>query len=360
MSNSSNKPKVMLHYILPPNISGPNMSMSRIENSWLADHFIFGQLIQDEIPGKILNVRLIIKLIKQIRSFNPDIIHVSGLQSAGFYAVIATRIAGHRNILMAIHGSSVEANNFPQLFKALYRFLIEPISMKMSKKIYTVCHDMSSKFNISKKKNYTGVLHNPAPIINNIPNKTNCREKMDIDSEKVLFCFVGRMTYDKGIPFAIEAIKKINNPNAVFVFVGDGPYYEIVNQKLEKEIVEKKVINYGKRRDVIEILGACDVFVFPTLHENLSNALLEASSVGLAIIATAVGGNVEVIENEVNGILIKPESSAEIVTAVNRLLNNKHKIDLLGKAAKLNMQENFSQRKIYSELMDIYNDLLMN
>lgn len=354
-----NKPRVMLHYILPPNTSGPNTSMERIEKSWLKDHYTFGKLVQDERPGKIFNIKLLKKMVKQVKDFKPDIVHISGLQSAGFYAVFAARMGGCRNIITTVRGSATENIRFNPTFKFIFGNIIEPGTMMLSKRVYTVCNHLSEKFKIYQRNNFAGVIHNPAPIIDlEKLDHDEFRERNKINKDKTVVSIVGRMVYDKGISFAIEAIKNINNPDIVFVFVGDGPYCEIIENELKNEIDHKRVFVLGKRNDVLNILAGSDIFLFPTLHENLSNALLEACVLRLAVVATSVGGNKEVITNEVNGLLIPPFDSTSIKNSVLRLHNNKDEMKKLGKEAKINVDKNFSQEKIFSRVKDLYDNLL--
>ncbi|HRY12461.1 MAG TPA: glycosyltransferase [Syntrophomonadaceae bacterium] len=353
------KPKVMLHYIMPPKTSGPNTSMQRIESSWLHDNFEFGRLVQDERPGKFLNIRLLRKMIAQVKAFRPDLIHLSGLQNAAFYGVLAARIGGCRNILTAVRGSATEAIGINKAAQLLFRYLIEPITMRMSCAVYTVCEDMAGKFGIAKRNNYVGVIYNAAPII--IPGeyaRDDFRNEIDARPDDVLVAVVGRMTYDKGISYIIDAIKSGCHEKAIFVFVGDGPYCEILERQLELELTVGRVHVLGKRSDVLRILAGCDMFLFATLHENLSNALLEACSMGLAIIATAVGGNPEVICDNVNGLLVPSGDSAAIVKSINHLCENGEERKRLGKAAQKTIEEKFSQQKVYGQINDLYKDLI--
>ncbi|OZS76955.1 hypothetical protein CF394_13980 [Tetzosporium hominis] len=359
MEKDTNKPKVMLHYILPPNTSGPNVSMERIENSWLKNYYYFGNLIQDERPGKTFNIRLLKKMIFQIKTFNPDIIHISGLQSAGLYAVLAARIAGCKKVITTVHGSSVDAIGFHPFLKLLYQTIIEPLTIRLSSRFYTVCYDMSNKFGLNEKSNFSGVIHNPVPIINEEKHRKNdFRNEIGINDKSMVVTYVGRMTYDKGLSYAIESVKQIKNKNIVFLFVGDGPYTTILKNELRKEIEDERVYILGKRNDVLKIMIASDVFLFPTLHENLSNALLEACAVGLAIVSTSVGGNKEVIINEENGLLIPPRDSEAIITAINRLYKNKDEREDFSMMAQKNVYEKFSQEKIYAMLKDLYDKTL--
>ena len=298
-------------------------------------------------------------MLAQVKEFNPDIVHISGLQSAGFYAVLAARLGGCKNVITTVRGSATEAIEFNAVFKIVYSFIIEPVTMILSRKIYTVCNYLSDKFRIYKRKNYAGVIHNPAPIID-FEKLDYCefRERNKISKDKTVVSVVGRMIYDKGISFVIDAIKNINSTEIVFVFVGDGPYCEIIENELKNEISNKTVFVLGKRNDVLNILAGSDIFLFPTLHENLSNALLEACVLGLAVIATSVGGNKEVITNEVNGLLIPPFDSTSMKNSVLRLHNNKDEIKRFGKKAKTTVEENFSQKKIFEKVKHLYDNLL--
>lgn len=359
MPTSEVKPKVMLHYIMPPKTSGPNTSMERIEKSWLRGYYQFGSLVQDERPGKTLNIRLLKKMIAQVKEFQPDLIHVSGLQSAGFYALLAARLGGCRRIITAVRGSATEAIGIKKLEQLLFRYIIEPATMTMSTGVYTVCEDMAGKFGIARKGNFIGVIHNAAPIINRRDYaREEFRREIQARPEEVLIAVVGRMYYDKGIAFIIEAIQRGSHPRAKIVFVGDGPYCDIIADELKEEMQQGRVHVLGKRNDVLRILAGCDIFLFATLHENLSNALLEACSMGLAIIATAVGGNLEVITDKSNGLLIPPGDSAAIIEAVGYLCEREKERKRLGEAALVTVENEFSQSKLYARLHELYQNLL--
>lgn len=353
------KPKVMLHYIMPPKTSGPNTSMQRIEDSWLGDYYEFGRLVQDERPGKFLNIRLLRKMIAQVKGFRPDVIHISGLQSSGFYAVLAAEMGGCKHIITAVRGSATEALGINKIVQIMFRCVIEPVTMRMSSAVYTVCEDMARKFGIANRDNFIGVIYNAAPLIN--PDeyiRDDFRNEISAKSDDVLVAVVGRMTYDKGISYIIEAIKSGCHEKAKFIFVGDGPYCAILERQLQFELAEGRVNVLGKRSDVLRILAGCDMFLFATLHENLSNALLEAGSMGLAIVATAVGGNPEVISDNANGLLIRSGDSAAIVKSVNHLCEHTEERKRLGKAARETIEEEFSQQKIYGQINDLYKNLL--
>ena len=123
-------------------------------------------------------------------------------------------------------------------------------------------------------------------------------------------------------------------------------------------IRDSNVSILGKRSDVMEILLDSDVFAFPTLHENLSNSLLEACSVGLAIVATNVGGNPEVIENNVTGLLVPSKDPVSLSNALRRLILDNNLREILGAKAKENVENNFNAKLIFNQLGEAYDSLL--
>lgn len=351
------KKKVALHIIMPNQTSGPNTANRLLRASCLSEKYDFCFITQDELSGGKVSIRLLRKLIKQIKTENPDLLHFSGLQSSGFHAVLAARLAGKKNILITIRGFSGDTIGLNPFKKFVFDNIIEPLTLKLSRNFYTVCHEAGERKMVkSNLKKYLGVIPNAAPILpSQIKDRDEVRKEIGIKEDAVVVAIVGRMVYDKGISFILDAIDEINNEAIVFVFVGDGPYEEIVRNKAKNC---SNVFCLGKRSDVIEIVNSCDIFLFATLHENLSNALLEAMTCGLPVVATNIGGNVDVVEDGGNGYLISPSNSRDIADKVLLLAQN---VDLRKKFSKRSIEiieEKFSQNVVYAQLSEVYDRLL--
>ena len=86
-------PKIMLHLIMPNQISGPNTASRKLFSSNLNTKYNFEYLIQNYHAGGKVNFKLIKDLKKQIKLYDPNIVHINGLQSSGFHAVIAAKLA---------------------------------------------------------------------------------------------------------------------------------------------------------------------------------------------------------------------------------------------------------------------------
>lgn len=352
-------PKIMLHIIMPNQVSGPNTAVKIIADSYLNEKFDFGILVQKQHSGQKINITLIRDLMAQIKIFNPDLIHITGLSGAGFHAVIAARLC-RKKILLTIRGSAVDALNISSRLKFIFGRIVEPLTMKMSHKVNTVCEAMAKRDYIKKNTNnrLIGTIHNSAPKIDLKKIEAyGLRNKLGIDDNSVIVAIVGRIVYDKGVTYIADAIKNIADKKIKFVFIGDGSSELNLIDTLTIEIEEKRVFFLGKQENVLSILNECDIFLFATLHENLSNALLEACSLGLAIIATNVGGNPEVIKHEYSGLLIPPANSEKIAESVLLLSKDKDIRQKLGEFAKKNVNEMFSQELLLQKLENVYNEM---
>ena len=120
------KPVVMMHIVIPGQTGGPNVSADRIMNSGLRESYEFLPLNQTRVAGGRINLGLILDLRDKIRSAKPDIVHVSGLQSAGFHCALAARLAGCRRILVSIRGFSGDAVELSSAKRWFFNNVIEP------------------------------------------------------------------------------------------------------------------------------------------------------------------------------------------------------------------------------------------
>jgi glycosyltransferase involved in cell wall biosynthesis len=129
---------------------------------------------------------------------------------------------------------------------------------------------------------------------------------------------------------------------ARLVIVGDGPAREACLELLQGAGLSHLAWFPGARDDIAEIMQALDVFVLPSKNEGISNTILEALASGLPVIATAVGGNLELVEDGVNGLLVTPGDVAEMVQALLFYLDTPARIAEHGETARRQAVQRFS------------------
>jgi glycosyltransferase involved in cell wall biosynthesis len=183
------------------------------------------------------------------------------------------------------------------------------------------------------------------------PGMDNCR----------LIVSTGNMHTDvKGHPTLIEAARLICGrfPHVKFVLIGNGKKKALFESKVSELGLEPNFLFLGSRPNVAEILACCDMAVLPSQAEGFSNALLEYMATGLPTVATDVGGNPEVIENGINGLLVRPNDPTALADAISSLLENPRFAAQLGAAGKERVHRHFAFAQLTSNADSLYSELL--
>lgn len=173
-------------------------------------------------------------------------------------------------------------------------------------------------------------------------------EKIKRDYSFVTFCLASRLVKDKGIGEVIEAFIRLEKEvlNIKLIFLGDGPQAAIFKKQASGH---DKIQFLGHKTDPLNYIAESDIFVHPTYHEGFSVALVEASMLGRPIIATAVGGNVEIIQDNLTGLLIPPKDVTALYVAMKQLYNNPTLRETLGENAHKQFAERFEFSHIVKE-----------
>ena len=155
-------------------------------------------------------------------------------------------------------------------------------------------------------------------IYNGIEDIIGVAERKYDKSEKLKFVIVGSVNGRKGQKLLVEAVTllpdKYKNRLEINI-VGSGSDLEEIKNKVEILNLESNFVFWGDRIDVAEILNSMDIYILPSENEALPISIIEAMRAGLPIVATPVGGIPEMIDDNINGILIKrnPEAVAEVI-----------------------------------------------
>ena len=119
-----------------------------------------------------------------------------------------------------------------------------------------------------------------------------------------------------------------------------------------------RVVFTGFRLDVPELLSEVAISVLPSLSEALPNVVLESMAAGVPVVATRVGGNPEVVEEGVTGLLVPPQDPAALAKAICRLLENPELASRYGRAGKQRIAEQFSLERMVRQTETLYLDLI--
>ena len=176
-------------------------------------------------------------------------------------------------------------------------------------------------------------------------------------------CCLANIRPIKGQEYLIEAASLVSKrfPLVRFLLVGredtDAAYSTTLREKVKKLGLEKKVHFVGAlpHDQVQSFLSFMDISVLPSLSEGMSNTLLESMAAGKPVVATAVGGNPEVLANGRAGLLVPPADPEALADAINRLLNSPDIRREMGRSGRLRVESEYG----VSKMVDRYERLFM-
>jgi glycosyltransferase involved in cell wall biosynthesis len=190
------------------------------------------------------------------------------------------------------------------------------------------------------------------------------RAEFNIDRNAPLIAVISRLTRTKGMEFFLEAAAALvqRHPSVRFLIVGEScaePEYRFELQKQAETLgLKERMIFTGQRTDVPKILREVDISVLPSLSESFSNTLLESMANGLPVVATDVGGNPELVNDGINGILVPPQDAGALCRAMTQLLESPTLARRLSEAAREKVVREYSLDSVLRQTEDLYMSLL--
>jgi sugar transferase (PEP-CTERM/EpsH1 system associated) len=142
------------------------------------------------------------------------------------------------------------------------------------------------------------------------------------------------------------------------VMVGDGPLRGESLAILKAAGLDHLAWLPGERSDIAEIMRGLDCFVLPSLGEGISNTILEAMASGLPIVATAVGGNGELVNEGINGLLVPPANPAKLAEAIVNLAQQTDVAKAMGQQSRRFVEERYGMSAMVSRYQQLYDRLL--
>ena len=303
-----------------------------------------------------------ISLYKILKQYKVDIIHTRNLAAIEYQ--IPAFLARVKYRVHSEHGWDTfdpEGNNKKyQLLRRLISPLIKvfiPLSLHLQsyliekvgiaeQKITRICNGVDTKkFHPSKIKQH--VVDCPLPF----------------DKNTVIIGTVGRMHGVKDqltlvrafislLKVHPELIGKVN-----LILIGEGPLKKEAMDLLESSQLTEYTWLPGEREDIADIMRSLDIFVLPSQAEGISNTILEAMATGLPVIATAVGGNTELVKDGETGLLVPPSDPATMADALLTLIEDKQKRQQQGEQSYQRVLANFSIQAMVDKYTDVYDSL---
>lgn len=207
-----------------------------------------------------------------------------------------------------------------------------------------------------------GVQSNKIEVLHNITAYPQLLEnKKPLDSRPVHFLFLGEIGPRKGV---FDILRGLSNhrdvlENKIELRIGGNKMENELRKAIEDGGLEKFVRFEGWVSGVkkIELLNWADVFILPSFNEGLPISILEAMSYKMPIISTNVGGIPEIVENAVNGVIVKPGDDEAIYKAIKRYVEDKSLVKNEG-IISFSKVQSYLPDFVMNHLKNVYENLL--
>jgi glycosyltransferase involved in cell wall biosynthesis len=153
---------------------------------------------------------------------------------------------------------------------------------------------------------------------------------------------------------AAAALLAAGFPGVQFQVVGDGPRRAELEALVRASGLERSVVFLGHREDVARLLSEADLFVLPSRSEAFPNGAIEAMAAGLPVVASAVGGLLDLIEPGRNGLLVPPRDAEALAGVLAQLFTNPAQARQLGEAAQAHVRQRYSFERMVASFEELY------
>lgn len=353
--------------LYPPDIGGPATHTVFLEENLPKDQFALTVVPFGEVrkyPKVIRHVVYAWRLWRHAKT--ADLIYALDGVSVGLPALLVSKLR-HRPLVVRLGGDYAweqgvvryGVTELPHQFKAVYKqygLRIRLLSALQHYVVRAACHIVLPS--VYLKNVFVAWGHNPNKIsvIYNPHEVAATPHDRQVSSAPLLLA-AGRLNAIKRFPGIVSMVPALLKqfPTLRLEIAGDGPDRALIEAAIVEHGVENSVTLLGalNKSELHQKMRLADVFIQNSLHESFPHILLEAMGEGTPVIATAVGGTVEIIESENNGLLVDANNPSALSAAIVRLLQDQALYQQLVRAGQESI-ERFSPQIVLTQLASVF------
>lgn len=294
-----------------------------------------------------------IGLISMLQEWRPDtIIAFFGIPAGG--VAWLTRWLTKTPYLVSLRGGDVPG--FRPYDFALYHRIIGPILHRIWRRAGAVVANSQGLADM-------GRAFDRRVQINVIPNGvdiTRYRMPEDRNWAPPKMLWAGRLVYQKGLDVLVEALGELKSLPWELTLIGDGPYRTALEQQaLQKGIADRIVFTgWLDREEMDRFYQQANLFVFPSRHEGMPNAVLEAMACGLPVIASRIAGSEELVIPGETGLLVPPQDTGALRGALQILLTAPENRKQMGAAARQRVETHYTWEQVARHYLSLLRDMV--
>lgn len=309
------------------------------------------------LPDPVSDLRGIRRLTTLVEAGGFDLVHAHG-QKAGLLARVAARRAGVPSIYTP-HSFVYRTQMLRPRRSSLLRFRI---GRWLERRL---AHDTAFIVAVAEDERLNAIADRIAPPERIVVVHPGVRRPEGIAPDNRLLAFRGEgpllgfvagLRDQKGLPVLLDALTILaRDGNPVrFAIVGNGPLRDEVASRVEAEPLAGSTLLLGFEGDAYSYLDCLDAFVLPSLWEGLPMAVLEAMASGLPVVASAVNGTPEAVEDGVTGYLVPPGDPVALAARLRDVAADGSRRREMGEAAQRSSESRFGVDQMVERLIAIY------
>ncbi len=306
------------------------------------------------------DIRVLPKLIKTIQRYSPDIIHTHLLR-ADLFGGIAGKLT-HIPVISTVYAQG----EYRRAKKRISDPIIDRIIAKLPTHFLAVCEsikdDLINRMKINSDK--ITVINTGIDFITIDKHKiANTRKKYSISENEKFILVPARLSYEKGIDCFLQAVAIIANrtpKNSVgFKIAGAGPMFTSLKNLASKLKISDKVEFLGFVSELESLMSLAYAIVIPSYSEGLPNVALEAFATGKPLIASNVGGIVDLYKYNPDAILlVEPKNPPDLADKILETLNNPKLAEAMSNAGKDIIEKHLSTDKVARRYEQLYSKIV--
>lgn len=309
-----------------------------------------------EIPQSgTLDWRCLRALVTLLKALRPSIVH-TWLFTADLYGRVAACRARVPVIVSAVR--SVEPDK-PWHYVAADR-LLRRVTHAFTVNAEAIGQVLAARERVSPARIHTIYNGVDLGVFDSAKADGAVRRRVGVDVTTPLIGMVGRFApvKDHATFLRAAAVVRRELPHARFLLVGDGPLKEEMSRLSRALGLKEHVHMWESQSDIAAVFAALDVVVVSSRYEGCCNVILEAMAMGKPVVATAVGGNPELVGHEQTGLLVPPADPMPLAEAIARLVRDPRRAHAMGQAARRRVEERFGLSRMVHQTQRLYDDVL--